>query len=282
MIKIAILGFGKVGQTVLKTIQENSSFKERFEVVALWNRSPQVFDSFDIPETIKVHTSLDNLIHQLEEVDLVVECAHPNIVEQYALDVLDKTNLFVSSPTAFADNTFRTNYFNKIKETSFNCYLPLGASVGVWDVIRLDQDNQLKSLYVAMKKEPDAFKIKNPSVLDKMAQAKESEIPITLLKAPIREINKIAPQNTNTMSVYALAASSLGFEECEGEIVADRKLDAHLVELKIETKGGLKLTLLRDNPANPGQVTGSATFGSFLNSLYHYQEGIVHNYFTFC
>ena len=36
---MAILGFGKVGQKVWKTIQEQPLFKERFEVVALWNSS---------------------------------------------------------------------------------------------------------------------------------------------------------------------------------------------------------------------------------------------------
>lgn len=282
MIKVAILGFGKVGQTVLNTIQQNALFKERFEVVALWNRSPQVFESFDISNNIGVYSNIPELMQHPAGVDLVVECSHPNVVKEYALDILDKASLFVSSPTAFADRNFRKQYLQKMEQNEHQCYMPLGASVGVWDVIRLDKDGQLKSLSVSMKKDPDAFKIKDAEVVDKMDVARGADEPVILAKATVAEINSIAPQNTNTMSVYALAAASLGFDACEGQIVADRKLDAHLVELKLETKGGLKLTLLRDNPANRGQVTGSATFGSFLNSLYHFQSGIRHNNFNFC
>ena len=282
MKKIAILGFGKVGQKVWKTIQEQPLFKERFEVVALWNRTSSVFDDFDFSKSIEVYQDLDDLVQNLKEVDLVVECSHPNIVKQYAVEILKQTNFFISSPTAFADEVFRQQFFQQMANNSNKCYLPLGASVGIWDVIRLDQDGQLKSLKVSMKKEPASFKITAPKIVAKMEEAKKATTPITLAKAPIYEINKIAPQNTNTMSIYALAAASLGFENCEGHIVADQSLDAHLVELNIETKGGLKLSLLRDNPANRGQVTGSATFGSFLNSLYHFQAGIYHNHFTFC
>ncbi len=282
MIKIAILGFGKVGQSVWKTIQEQPLFKERFEVIALWNRTSTVFEDFSFPKSVKVYQNLDTLIQHLKGINLVVECSHPSIVKQYAVEILKETNFFISSPTAFADGEFRQRFFQQMENNSYRCYLPLGASVGIWDVIRLDQDGQLKSLRVAMKKEPASFKITAPAIVAKMEEAQKTTTAVTLAKAPIHEINKIAPQNTNTMSIYALAAASLGFEKCEGHIVADQSLDAHLVELQIETKGGLKLSLLRDNPANRGQVTGSATFGSFLNSLYNYQEGIYHNHFTFC
>ena len=282
MIKIAILGFGKVGQKVLDTIQQNPLFKERFEVKALWNRTAQVFDQFEFPNQIKIYRDLEALIGNLKEIDLVVECAHPTVVKDHALEILNETNFFVSSPTAFADKTFRQRFFHQMENNHYRCYLPLGASVGVWDVIRLDQDKQLKKLKVVMKKEPDSFKINAPEIITQLEKSKKAATSITLAKALIPEINKIAPQNTNTMSIYALAAASLGFEHCEGAIIADPNLEAHIVELQVETKGGLMLTLQRNNPANRGQVTGSATFGSFLNSLYHFQGGIPHNCFTFC
>ena len=282
MIKIAVLGFGKVGQSVVQTVQQHPLFRKRFEVAALWNRTTSAFDQSTDLEGIRICESLPDLLTHLPGIDLVVECSHPSIIRQYALDILAQTDLFVSSPTAFADREFRRDFFRQIKTSPGRCYLPLGASIGVWEVIRLDRDQQLKSLRVTMKKEPDAFKVSDPAVLAKLSVARQSAEPVTLSEGLIDEINQIAPQNTNTMSIYALAASSLGFEECRGEMVADRDLDAHLVELMVETKGGLKLSLLRDNPAGKGQVTGSATFGSFLNSLYHFREGIDHGCFTFC
>ena len=280
--KIAILGFGKVGRTLLETIRSNPDFGKRFEVVALWNRSNEVFKQYELPSGITVYERLEELWLRLEEIDLVVECAHPAILHQHAPRILKQTNLFVSSPTAFADNAFRQKILEVAAGSKNQCYIPLGASVGLWDVIRLDQSGQLKSLAVAMKKHPDSFKINDPQVRAKMEEARNTSGAVQIAAGNIGEINEIAPQNTNTMAIYALAAPGLGFSACKGQLIADRNLEAHIVELRVETKGGLKLTLVRDNPAGHGAVTGSATFGSFLNSLYHHAEGIRHRHFTFC
>lgn len=280
--KIAILGFGKVGQVLLNTIRDNTDFGNRFEVVALWNRSFSVFESVAIPKGISVYQNLEDLLQKLDKIDLVVECAHPTVLHQYATTILRKTNLFVSSPTAFANAAFRQKVEAELAAGQYTCYIPLGASVGLWDVIRLDQGGQLEALSVIMKKHPDSFKIKAPLVLEKMTTALEGTGAIEIAKGTIAEMNEIAPQNTNTMAIYAMAASALGFDHCQGILLADRALEAHIIELRVKTKGGLQLTLIRDNPAGHGAVTGSATFGSFLNSLYQYSNGILHQHFTFC
>jgi predicted dinucleotide-utilizing enzyme len=280
--RIAILGFGKVGQTIFNTIQSQDAFGEAFQVTALWNRTFSAFEGWDFPDEVKLFAHIKDLMQQLEEIDLLIECSHASILKKYAADIVQKTNLFISSPAAFGDAAFKLGLEQALQRSNFNCYLPLGASVGLWDVLRLDQANSLKSLEVIMKKHPDSFKIDEPKVVERMKYALNNAKPIKIFSGSIDLINQIAPQNTNTMAIYALAARSLGFSNCTGQLIADASLEAHIVELKVETIGGLKIHLIRDNPAQPDAVTGKATFGSFLNSLLHYQKGILHHHFTFC
>lgn len=280
--KIAILGLGKVGRTLLDTIRQNPDFHQRFQVDALWNRSFEVFEQITIPAGAKIYRDLDDLFQNLDAVDLVVECAHPILLHHSALKILSHTNLFVSSPSAFADADFRQKVIKTLAVAKRRCYIPLGASVGIWDVIRLDQNGRLKNLKVEMRKHPSSFKINDLQIRERLEKAMSSPTAVPIARSNIAEINKIAPQNTNTMAIYALAASGLGFSNCQGRLVADQSLAAHIVQCDLETSDGLKISLQRDNPAGRGAVTGSATFSSFLNSLYHYSEGVFHNHFTFC
>jgi predicted dinucleotide-utilizing enzyme len=280
--KIAILGFGKLGKTLFEKMQQDPAWQDQFEVGYLWNRSPQAFEGEEIPDTVKVCGSIEEILTDIEAIDLVIECAHPKIIQEYGEKILMHTDLFVSSPTAFSDAGFHAKVVETLGKYNHRCFLPLGASIGVWDIIRLDQNGQLKTLLVEMRKHPDSFRIDAPEAVARLETARGQDEPVEVLCASVGEINPIAPQNTNTMSIYALAAQSLGFKGCKGSVVADRRLEAHIVTCKVETTLGLTLDLVRDNPAQKTAVTGSATFGSFLNSVLYHAQGISYNNFVFC
>lgn len=282
MLNVAILGFGKVGQSLVRAFEVVPSYKKRFNVSGLWNRSPEVFNNCKLPPNSKVYPDLDDLVSELSAIDLVIECSHPSIVQQYAGKILGKSDFFVSSPTAFADNDFLTEIQGQLAGSKTNCYLGLGASLGVWDIIRLDRNQQVKSLEIEMKKHPDSFKLPGQEEQDKQQLSRERDGDILLAAGNVGEINVLAPQNTNTMSIFALAASELGFAECQARITANRNMDSHIVWCTVGTQSGLKIEMLRDNPAGHGQVTGSATFTSFLESVAMYDSGIRHNGFVFC
>ena len=279
---IALLGFGKVGQVILEKVVEDSEWRSRFSVTHIWNRSKTVFENAPLPEGVVVCDSIEEIKADLAQIDLVVECSHPSILHAHGVDILRATDLFVSSPTAFSDSGFHRKVVETLGTGTSKCYLPVGASVGLWDIIRLDQNRQLKGLFVEMRKHPHSFRISEPGAKANLDKALETVKPVQVVSGPVGMINPIAPQNTNTMSVYALAAQALGFEGCQGSVVADTSLDAHIVTCKVETTLGLTLDFVRYNPARKDAVTGSATFSSFLNSLFHHLNGIEHNHFVFC
>lgn len=282
MINVAILGLGKVGQTLLQSLETTPELKSLFVVRGLWNRSPSVFTDMDLPSGIVVYPDVETLLDNLSDIDLVIECSHPSVLIQYAGRILERSNLFVSSPTAFANPDFLDSIQQQLKHCQHQCYIGLGASLGVQDIIRLDRGRQIKSLEVEMRKHPDSFKLPGETEQAEQQIAREQDGDTVLASGTVGEVNAVAPQNTNTMSAFALAASNLGFSGCTARIVANPALDSHIVLCKVETEGGLRLTLLRDNPAGHGQVTGSATFYSFLESVTNHASGIRHNGFVFC
>jgi aspartate dehydrogenase len=231
---------------------------------------------------VVIGKDIADLLPHLPELGLVVECSHPSVVHAYGLDILKHTDLFVSSPTAFSKPGFYESVLEVLQDSAQRCYVPVGASVGLWDVIRLDQNGQLKNIHVTMKKHPLSFRITEPQAVAKLEEAQEQDGEVDILSAHVGAVNAIAPQNTNTMSIYAMASPSLGFTNCQGTIIADRKLEAHIVECEVETTLGLKLHFTRYNPAKKDAVTGSATFSSFLNSLLYYKKGIAHRGVVFC
>ncbi len=282
MKKIAILGFGKVGKTLWKKIQNEALWQEQFQVKYLWNRSYEVFEKEHIPDSTIICKRVEDVLHNIADIDLVVECAHADVIKQYGALFLEQTDLLVFSPTVFSDAAFRQSIQAILQEKKQTCYLPLGASIAIWDIIRLEQNRQLKHLKITMTKPPQSFRIKDKVANVRLQLATILGKRTEIATDSIAKINAMAPQNTNTMAIYALAAPSLDSSRCVGAIYADSNIEAHIVQCEVETTIGLTYHFERYNPAKVDAVTGSATFASFLNSVLRHDSGIRHNHFVFC
>jgi aspartate dehydrogenase len=99
-------------------------------------------------------------------------------------------------------------------------------------------------------------------------------LPIFMLQGPVRALCPLAPNNVNTMACASLAAHNLGFDKVKAKLVADSRLQSHVIEIEVEgprfsnePDDVFRVKTVRDNPAKPGAVTGNATYASFLISL---------------
>eukprot|EP01130_Rhizamoeba_saxonica_P007360 TRINITY_DN2975_c0_g1_i2.p1 TRINITY_DN2975_c0_g1~~TRINITY_DN2975_c0_g1_i2.p1 ORF type:complete len:147 (+),score=25.27 TRINITY_DN2975_c0_g1_i2:449-889(+) len=127
----------------------------------------------------------------------------------------------------------------------------------------------LTSAHINMRKHPSSFKVLGP-ILEKLNQVMEEEGPQVLYEGPVRDLCQYAPSNVNTMACLSLAG--IGFDETTCQLISDKSLEAHVIEVTIEgpEKPGLgtfSVSSTRYNPAAVGAVTGSATYASFLSSL---------------
>merc|ERR1719402_456177 len=122
----------------------------------------------------------------------------------------------------------------------------------------------LTGLKVTMKKHPTCFRLSEP--LNTLLETAEKER-VCLYKGSVRGLCPLAPNNVNTMAAAAIAGLNLGLDGTVGRLVADPGLpDWHLVEVEVAgpvMEGGrqFQVKTTRMNPADPGVVTGSATYG---------------------
>jgi len=246
----------------------------KYELVFVWNRSQQVFDS---PEgkALPAGVALENLeeFHSRAP-QLIVEVAHPSITQQWAARFIEHADYFMGSPTAMADAEIDQMVREEAaKPNGHGVYVPAGALWGGGDISRMADTGSLRSLTVRMKKHPDSLKLSG-QLAEKMATEFKPGTggEFVVYSGPLRPLCSLAPNNVNTMACAAIAGHTVGFDGLHAELIADDRLEAHVID--VEALGPLRpdgscLSVItqRTNPAAPGAVTGSATYVSFFGSM---------------
>ena len=258
--KIGIVGFGHIGQYLYEAVKSD----ENLQIGFVWNRTPEKI----------AHLPPDEILHNLDDfssrgVDLIVEVAHLSITRTFGEKFLEHTNYMIGSPTALADAQLEGNLRAKALQYNHALYIPAGAFWGGEDVTKMADNGSLRGLKVTMKKHPASFKL-----LGELAEvnSKVGDEPVVLYDGPVRQLCPLAPANVNTMACGAIAAHNLGFDGVQGCLVADKSLNAHIVEIevtgpRINEDDEFKVRTVRYNPCQMGAVTGSATYASFVNSM---------------
>ncbi|CAF1113083.1 unnamed protein product [Rotaria sordida] len=279
-LRIGLLGFGHLGQFIYQYIEnERHKLTYDFDLIFIWNRSKDIFSTYDKPfnQNLIVSTVEEGL---QRSPDLVIEVAHPNVIKTYAEKILDICDLFIGSPTAFADASLEIALRKKTLESGHVIYIGTGAFWGAEDIDKMNERNTLRSLCITMKKHPDCYKLNEPlrsKLIDERTKHGEQLGEIVIYSGPVRELCQLAPNNVNTMAVGAIIASNLGFDRVQGCLIADTSLyDRHIVEIEltgpektIDENKPVKFHLktIRTNPAEFGVVTGTATLLSFISSI---------------
>ncbi|XP_043454358.1 putative L-aspartate dehydrogenase isoform X1 [Prionailurus bengalensis] len=234
------------------------------ELVFVWNRDPGRMAG-SVPPSLQ----LQNLAALGERhPDLVVEVAHPQIIQESGAQILRHANLLVGSPSALADQATEQRLLEASHRWDHAVFVARGALWGTEDITRLDAAGGLQSLRVTMATHPDGFRLEGP-----LAAVRSTEHRTVLYEGPVRGLCPFAPRNSNTMAAAALAAPSLGFDRVVGVLVADLSLaDMHVVDVELTGPPGptgrsFAVHTHRENPAEPGAVTGSATVTAFWRSL---------------
>ncbi|KAG5201058.1 hypothetical protein JEQ12_005592 [Ovis aries] len=205
---------------------------------------------------------------QVRHPDVVVEVAHPKIIQESGAEILRYANLLVGSPSALGDQATERQLLEASHRWGHAVFVARGALWGAEDITRLDEAGGLQSLRVTMATHPDGFRLEGP-----LATMRSTGPRAVLYEGPVRGLCPHAPRNSNTMAAAALAAPSLGFDRVIGVLVADFSLkNVHVVDVELSGPPGptgqtFTVHTHRENPAEPGAVTGSATVTTFWRSL---------------
>ena len=200
-----------------------------------------------------------------------MEVAHPAISKSHGARFLAHANYMIGSPTALADRELEEQLRHEAsRATGYGLYIPVGALWGAQDIKKMADRGTLKGLTVTMKKAPHHMKLDPP--LDAKVQAAEAfQGETVIFIGSVRELCPLAPNNVNTMAAAAIAGHNLGLDQVKAVLVADPRLEKHVIVVEVEGPGseGNKFSVetVRANPAAKGAVTGAATYASFLSSM---------------
>lgn len=136
--RVGIIGNGHLGQFLRHELTKS----DQFTVEKIWNRSE------DERENVLPLTELNE--ENLKDIDLVIEVAHPQVVENFAALILKHADFFVSlllldqyllhliqigSPTALANKQLYDTIQGLLKTHNERAvYIPSGAFWGASDV----------------------------------------------------------------------------------------------------------------------------------------------------
>ncbi|KAI6176392.1 Aspartate dehydrogenase domain-containing protein [Aphelenchoides bicaudatus] len=270
--RVGIIGNGHLGQFLRHELTKS----DQFTVEKIWNRSE------DERENVLPLTELNE--ENLKDIDLVIEVAHPQVVENFAALILKHADFFIGSPTALANKQLYDTIQGLLKTHNERAvYIPSGAFWGASDVKKMADLKTLSSMQITMIKHPSSFKVKPP--LDNLCkQALSGNAPVVLYEGPVRTLCSLAPNNVNRIQVFLskdkflgqhngrsgnwLLLHNLGFDKTMAKLIADPAIkDWHIVEYEIKGDNGFYIKLRRENPAKQGAITGSVTYFSFLSSV---------------
>ncbi|KAM9033524.1 aspartate dehydrogenase domain-containing protein isoform 2-T2 [Sarcophilus harrisii] len=261
--KVGLLGYGRLGQALAARLLAEGA-QHGLELSFVWNRDPRRLQS-TLPPALRL---LDLGALGERSPDLVVEVAHPQIIRDFGAQILSHADLLVGSPSALADPDTERRLLEASRKSGRWVFVARGALWGAEDIARLDACGGLQSLSITMATHPHGFRLEGP--LGKGP----AEGPRTVLyEGPVRGLCPLAPRNSNTMAAAALAAPSLGFDGVVGILVADLSLvDRHVIDVELKGPPGASgqsfcVRTRRENPAEPGAVTGTATLAAFWRSL---------------
>lgn len=270
-IKLGILGYGNSGKFLAHKILKDDKYADLYELAFVWNRTSANFDN-TLPQNLQHSGDLKPLLTN-NKVDLVVEVCHPAVIETYGNLILQQADLYIASVTALANKKIEQSLRQAAKQ---HCvYIPSGAAWGVHDVQKMAMQNSIEGLHITMQFNADALKLKAPlnQQLLKYLEDTNNTSSHTLYNGPIRALAQLAPNNVNTMTCLALAASTIGLDNATGTLIAQKQHDAHLIEIEVTGQNGFKVTTQRYNPAKKGAVSGAETYNSFLSSLLNAKGG---------
>merc|ERR1740130_312753 len=81
--RVGILGYGKIGQYLARSILTDASVSQELELAFVWNRTPAKMA--DLPKEVQL-ADINDFPEKMA--DLIIEVAHPLICERYGALIL--------------------------------------------------------------------------------------------------------------------------------------------------------------------------------------------------
>ena len=193
----------------------------------------------------------------LDKVDLVLECASPDSVKEYAPIVLKKgLNMIIMSIGAFMDRKFYESTLKTAKENNAKVFLPSGAVVGL-DGIKAVAKFGLKEVNLVTRKSPKSL-------------GKDIDQEEVLFEGKASEAVKKFPLNINVAATISMACN----RDIDVKIIVDPKVDRNVHEITAKGDFGEFKTITMNLPCEANPKTSMLAALSAIRLLKSFNETI--------
>ncbi|RLG12420.1 hypothetical protein DRN69_06770 [Candidatus Pacearchaeota archaeon] len=263
MKKLAIIGLGFIGQTVIDAI---NSQKIGYQIQAIYDIDEKAIE--------KVQTRLKNVrvmknLSDFYDCDVVIECAVQSVVEKIFDKVLENNIYFIPmSIGAFVTNeSLYLKYQNLNAEKKKFILLPSGA-IGGFDSISAIALEGLNTVVLETRKPYHVFE-KNAYVLKNNIHLNENKETI-IFEGNAKEAAKQFPRSINVAARLSLA--TLGREETRVRILSDPTIKQNIHRILIESKVGSYEFVFKNKPSPTNPKTSWLAALSLISFLRKIQD----------
>jgi aspartate dehydrogenase len=257
MMKIAMIGCGAIGASVLALLQGHA------QVEVAWVVVPRVTP--EIEETVKRFASQAQVVTALQshmQVDLVVECAGHTAIEQHVLPALQRgTAAVVASIGALSAPGMAEKIEAAAQQGATQVHLLSGAIGGI-DALSAARVGGLDAVVYTGRKPPMAWTGTPAQQLCDLASLKEA---FCIFEGTAREAAQLYPKNANVAATLSLAG--LGLDHTTVRLFADPAVqeNVHHVEAR-GAFGSMELTM-RGKPLAANPKTSALTVYSVVRAV---------------
>jgi aspartate dehydrogenase len=225
--RVGIIGAGFVGSALYRQLREGAV--AGVEVGFVYDRRP---DRLAGAAREHVVTALDEV--EMASVDLVVECAGPDVSVAHGRSLLARADYMPLSVTALADDGLRTKLLATAHSAGTRLLVPHGALAGM-DAL-YERRDVWREITITFRKPPRHI----DGIQENIERAK------VLYDGPVRGIASRYPRNVNAMVGCALA--TIGLDRCRAVLVADPELTELVAEVRAVAQDGSVLEILKRQP----------------------------------
>lgn len=193
----------------------------------------------------------------LDKIDLVLECASPTSVKQFAPTVLESgCDMIVMSVGAFMDIDFYLEVERIAKKNNAKIHLPSGAIVGL-DGIKTVANFGLKEIKLVTRKSPRSL-------------GKDIDVEEVLFEGKASQAVKEFPLNINVAATISVACQ----KDIDVKIIVDPKVDRNVHEITAKGDFGEFKTTTMNYPCTANPKTSMLAALSAIKLLKSFNDTI--------
>jgi len=269
-LKVALIGCGAIGTVLAKAIDGGHAGDAKLGWV--YDLKPRKCEALvrGLRSKPKIAKNASD-IYTDKTVELVIEAASQQAVEQYSLDVLfSGKGLMVMSVGAFADEKLLKSVRAAAEQHGRKIYIPSGAVLGI-DGIKAAELGKIQEVVLTTRKPPAALAY-GEYIHKHRINLKGLRQPKVIFDGPARTAVKAFPASVNVAATLSLAG--IGFDRTRVRIVADPTIKRNVHEIRVKGKSGEFVTEAKNVPFPESRRTSYLAALSAIRTLRNLSETI--------